>query len=478
VNHEHSIPDVRLRSGGRLAVAFVALSALLAWTLYRVFSMNSALHGRDRNALLWTALFLAAGHQVFLAWRDKPFTVSERQARGIALLNVGVSVPLFNESPEIVDRVMYALYRQTRLPQIIYVVDDGSTRHLSEYGEIRDFWQPRFAARNVFFLWERQENKGKRHAQAVAFANSEIDVFLTLDSDTALERRAIEEILKPFADPRVMSVAGVEVAYNANKNLLTRICSLRQIAWQLVGCSALNRFGQILVNRGTFAAYRAEVVQDNLTAYLGEMFMGKPVKYSDDSLLTMYALQKGRAVQQLTAFQLPEYPEYVSHQLRQWIRWMRGSTIRSLWRARYLPMTSYGWWMNILSWWQFLTASLAYLYVWAYLPAEGRFGLASVAVAIACTYLMPLRNLLIDRSDETSLQQIDTYLLAPVSWAWSLFVLRPLRLYGALTCANNGWGTRSIVEVGQQARKADGMRDTLILPVFSEDTVPLPKVTA
>lgn len=473
MNHEHAIPDVRLRRGGRLALAGVAFAALLGWTLYRVFSLDSALHGRDRNALLWTALFLAAGHQVFLAWRDKPFTVTDRQAEDLGWLNVGVNVPLYNESPEIVDRVMYALYRQTRMPQLIQVVDDGSTRHAREYEEIRDYWRPKFAARNVFFLWERQENKGKRRAQAKTFSNSEIDVFLTLDSDTALEKRAIEEILKPFADPRVMSVAGIEIAFNANKNLLTRICSLRQVAWQLVQCSALNRFGQILVNRGTFAAYRAEVVTENLEAYLGETFAGKPVKYSDDSMLTMYALQKGRTVQQITAFQLPAYPENVGHQLRQWIRWMRGSTIRSLWRAKYLPVKSYGWWMNILSWWQFLTASLAYLYVWAYLPAEGRFGLASVAVAVACTYLMPLRNLLIDRSDETSLQQIDTYLLAPVSWLWSLFVLRPLRIYGALTCANNGWGTRAVVEVGQHARLAD----TLTFPAI-DDTVPMAKVTA
>lgn len=476
MKHEHDIPQVRLRGGGRLALASVALAALVGWAAYRTFAMNSALHGRDRNALLWTALFLAAGHQVLLAWRDRPFTVTPRQSEALDELRVIVNVPLYNESPEVVDRVMYALFRQTRAPQVVQVVDDGSRFELlPAYQEIRDHWREEFSRKGILFLWERQSNAGKRHAQAVTFRNSEADVFLTLDSDTALERRAIEEILKPFADPRVMSVAGVEVAYNANRNWLTRICSLRQLSWQMVQCCALNRFGQILVNRGTFAAYRAEVIYDNLDAYLAETFMGRPVKYSDDSMLTMYALGSGRAVQQLTAFQLPEYPEYVGYQLRQWIRWMRGSTIRSFWRARHLPVNSYGWWMNVLSWWQFLTASLAYLYVWAYLPAQGRFGLASVAVALACTYLAPLRNLLIDRSDETALQQIDTYLMAPLSWAWSLLLLRPLRLYGALTCARNGWGTRSVVEVGRRNRLAD----TLTLPAVDlADTQPVEKVPA
>lgn len=482
MDHDHDIPTVRLRTGGRIALASVAMTSLLGWALYRVFSANSALHGRDNNVLLWTALFLAAGHQVLLAWRDKPFTATDEQQAELDRLHLSVNVPLYNESPEIVDRVMFALHRQSRLPQRIDVVDDGSrAEYRAAYEEIRDHWAPLFTAAGVVFSWTRQANAGKRHAQAVTFVDAPDGIVVTLDSDTALERGALAEVLKPFADPRVFSVAGVEIAFNARRNLLTRINTLRQITWQLVQCSALNRRGQMLVNRGTFAAYRTVVVQERLAAYLGETFMGKPVKYSDDSLLTLYALSHGRAVQQLTAFQLPEYPEYVSHALRQWARWMRGSTIRSLWRAKYLPVGSYGWFMNTLSWWQFVTASMAYLYVWAFLPAEGRFGLASVAIAVACTYLMPLRALLIDRSDETSVQQLDTFLLAPLSWAWSLLVLRPLRLYGALTCANNGWGTRSAVEVGfardHGVMALDPLADTAVAAA-STDTLTLPPVGA
>jgi len=50
-----------------------------------------------------------------------------------------------------------------------------------------------------------------------------------LDSDTALERNAMEEALKPFAHRRVHP-SPVEIAYNAHANLLTRIKQHRQIA--------------------------------------------------------------------------------------------------------------------------------------------------------------------------------------------------------------------------------------------------------
>ena len=240
----------------------------------------------------------------------------------------------------------------------------------------------------------------------------------------------------------------MEVAYNAHANLLTRVSSIRQIAWQMTQCSVLSMAGNVLVNRGTFAMYRAPVIRDNLNAYVNEMFLGSPVKYSDDSMLTLYALQRGRAVQQLTAFQLPMYPENVGHALRQWSRWMRGSTIRNLWRLRYLPIFSYGWLMSFLSWWQFVVSWAAYLMVFAIRPAEGHFSIAPVLIVLMSSYLVALRNLLIRRSDHTPGKQLDNYLLAPLSFLWSLGVLRPARVYAMLTRGRNAWGTRGKVEVG------------------------------
>lgn len=70
--------------------------------------------------------------------------------------------------------------------------------------------------------------------------------------------------------------------------------------------------------------------------------MSRPVTFSDDSLLTLYALVRGRVVQQPTAVVFTAMPEELGHHLRQYLRWMRGSSLRSRWRVRYLPARQTG----------------------------------------------------------------------------------------------------------------------------------------
>jgi hyaluronan synthase len=159
------------------------------------------------------------------------------------------------------------------------------------------------------------------------------DIFVTIDSDSALDRRAIAEGLKPFADRRVVSVAGLETAINIDRNLLTRAIGHRSLVFQLFAMSAQSvARGTVLINPGAFSLYRAPMIRKIVPSYLGETFFGVPVTLGDDTALTLYALLHGRAVHQPTAVSLPVYPETLAHHLRQWTRWMRASTIRMLWR--------------------------------------------------------------------------------------------------------------------------------------------------
>lgn len=103
---------------------------------------------------------------------------------------------------------------------------------------------------------------------------------------------AIEEMLKPLADPRVQSVFGVVLTANARKNLLTRLTDLWFVTGSWVGRAAASMTGSILVNSGPLAAYRDAMVPD-LASYLNETFSGRGVEFSDDSMLTIFALIRG-----------------------------------------------------------------------------------------------------------------------------------------------------------------------------------------
>ena len=446
MNHTYDIPEVTIR---RPWLPMVMLSIAIVFAAEALHHVDIvATHPADRLLMaIWTGTFGVSVVQLTLSWRDRPRTVTELQQRRLDRMRVTVNIPVYNEDPELIDRALFALFQQTRLPQRVQVVDDGSG---VDYQEIARYWA-RHHPPSVDFSWVRQENRGKRHAQSRTFFGDDADIFITLDSDTALERHAIQEGLKPFADRRTQSVAGLELAFNQNRNWLTRINGSRQLAWQLSACAAQSTMGNVLVNRGTFALYRAPVVRDNIDAYLAEDFFGHNVRFGDDSLLTTYALSRGRAVQQSSAIQLTMYPETLDHHIRQWTRWMRSSTIRTFWRIRHLPLTSYGWWVTVINLWLFfasIAASIAAFVVW---PVAHQFILDAAAAPVIWMYLTYLRNFIVVRSDETLADRLDSFLIVPVSFAWLLAVLKPLRFWGMATCWRTGWGTRAKVEVGISA---------------------------
>ena len=60
----------------------------------------------------------------------------------------------------------------------------------------------------------RQDNAGKREAQARAFQRSTADILVTVDSDTYLRPDTLAKLIIPFSKPETMSVGGM--AYGQN----------------------------------------------------------------------------------------------------------------------------------------------------------------------------------------------------------------------------------------------------------------------
>jgi hyaluronan synthase len=390
----------------------------------------------------WTLVFAMSVIQWTLAVFERPYT---GWSDFLDQVKVVVSLPVYNEEPATLDRVLYSLASQTRLPDVVHVVDDGSK---VDFGEIRDRWQadPVLGPR---LRWARQDNQGKKFAQAACFTrHPDAGIFVTVDSDTVLASNAIEEGLRPFLREDVYSVAGLELAYNHASNWLTLLTSSRTLSWQLLSCSAQHvAGGDIMVNRGTYSLYRAGLIRDVLPAYLDETFLGRPVKLGDDAALTLFAQCRGRAVQQPTAACLAMYPETLRHHFGQWIRWMRGSTIRTFWRLRYLPATSWSFWFTLISTWAFLVsigATVAMALEW---PRSQPYVAAGVLATIGWTILMAMRTTAVRRTDQNWLDRLINILISPATAVWVILVLRPLRVYGILTCLRQGWVTRGQIEI-------------------------------
>jgi hyaluronan synthase len=379
-----------------------------------------------------------------LCYLERPYRTTREQQHRLDAAKLVVNVPVYNEDAEALRQCLASLLNQIRRPDMIYVVDDGSK---IDYTEIREWFEAEAAPRGVEARWERQPNAGKRHAQGCTIANTpDADFYLTIDSDAMLCENSVQEGLKPFADPRVQSVAGVVLVRN-RVNPLTWFTDLWFVVGQLVDRSSMSSVGAVLVNSGALAFYRGELLRENLDGYLNETFFERRIETSDDSLLTIYALAKGKAVQQPTAFSFTLMPEKYSHHRRQYLRWMRGAFIRSWWRFRYLPLKGWAYWLHFIGWVQMAMATVTFIVFFIYTPVVyPPIVPYLLIIPVAVGYGQATRYFMVHRVGTPFHIQLLVYLAAPVLTLYCFFGLRFLRWYAMFTCLKTGWGTREEVE--------------------------------
>jgi hyaluronan synthase len=438
LNDRYDIPVVTFsrKSARGLFLTCLLVAGMLAWRTHATWGQRLYL------PVVAGGLPLLA-FRVFswlMSWRDHPVKAGRSAQKALDRLNVVVTVPVYNEDPALLDRCLYALVNQSRPPQRVDVVDDGSKL---DYTSVRDHWEGTWPG-GLRVSWHRQVNQGKRRAHAVTFATSpEADIFVTVDSDTTLEHRALEEGLKPFRRRQVMSVAGIELGFNAYVNFLTRLETTLQLFSQAVVGSTWSVMGDMYTNRGPFALYRAAMVREIIPLYRDETFFGRRVILGDDSLLSLCGSGRGKSVQQLSAFGLTMFPETLGHHMRQRIRWARGRAVRNFWRLRYYPLRSYIWWYTTIGIYSFLVALSILAVVIATWPASAPAAAHTLLAFYAWGCVNQLRVLCFRRSDESWLDRTFLVVLRPISGLWASVVLsRLVRAYGTLTLLRQGWTTR------------------------------------
>lgn len=440
-------PTATYRRTRGVLIASLILCGLAAWAVRHIYHLTQPGHITNASlAIVWFASFLMLGFSSFVAMLERPKRVTKRQQLALDRLHVTALVPAYNEDPEMLRECLRSMLLQSRRPNHIYVVDDGSDK--ADYTTIKN-WARRAIAPHIKLSWARTENCGKRHAQARGIMRTpDADIYLTVDSDTILEKEALAEVLKPLADHEVQSVAGVLVALNNDQNLLTRFTGVWELMWQLIDRSTQSVLNCVTVNSGPLAVYRAETIRQYLDSYLNEDFFGQPVGFSDDSLLTTYALLSGKTVQQPTAIAFSATPDNVNHHVRRYMRWMRGSFIRSWWRFRYLRINSFVYWWHFAKWMQMVLSTIIFIYIVVLGTLANPDSLPYfLLVPLLVTYAQALRYLVIVRSDQTTSNQLANYMLAPLAGLWQMTVLRVVKYYAYATCRRTGWGTRSEVEL-------------------------------
>lgn len=319
------------------------------------------------------------------------------------------------------------------------LVDDGSDdpsalRQLSE--EYKD--------RDDFIPIACEKNQGKRHAQKVAFdqLTGQVDIFVTVDSDTVCDPGAVTNIISKFRDPQTGATTGIVLVKNDKDNILTKLIGLRYwFAFELER-AAQSITGTVLCCSGLMAAYRADLIEEFKEDYINQTFMGLKCTYGDDRHLTNLVIQRGYKVWfEPRAIVWTLAPESLRGWLKQQLRWSKsfyremGWTVNNIMKKdiRAIPpyvvfdMFTQGI-MPILM--------LVVLGSMALNVINGNFliGLLYLATMIAVAFMrvMIAYYRIGDRS----------FFIFPIYAFLHIGLLLPVRLYAIFSLRKMGWGTR------------------------------------
>lgn len=411
-----------------------------------LFLTNYHLHklGLDKwQAAINFVGFLWLTGQLGLAHFNKRFQTSPEDVGRVVVI-----IPVYNEDPGTFSQTLLSLDFQSRSPDRIVVIDDGSSTN--DCQRAFEDWVNEKPHRSDLAVMIRQDNAGKREAQARGFTlEPDADIYVTVDSDTVLAPDAIEEGIKPFSEPKVMSVAGLLLGLNARRNFLTRLIELGFCTSFLSGRSAWSRMKSVAVNCGGLAFYRGKVVHNYLEEYLGQKVFGKTVTSGDDRILTNFALLEGWTVFQESSVAYTLHPYNLTHLTKQRIRWWRSFFWGGEWLLRRFPPTRLIWWLVLGQFITFAFYTVVLPYMLIVLPLTSREipWAFFIYVFVALAYLRNIRFIAIKRTDISLWQQLGIYLLSPLCVLLNTYLCSILQYAGLFTVKKTGWSTREKVEV-------------------------------
>jgi len=113
---------------------------------------------------------------------------------------LSVVIPAFNEEKTIGKCIESLITQTTNQPYEVIVVDNGSTDNTSE---IVKKYKDKLDLKLI-----KEPHKGRGQARFAGFRAAKGDIILSIDGDSIAPRNWIQELTKPFSDPKIIAVTG------------------------------------------------------------------------------------------------------------------------------------------------------------------------------------------------------------------------------------------------------------------------------
>ncbi len=206
-------------------------------------------------ALFWLTIIFELPRTIFLFFASLVFPLrvpptNSRESRKVSLIIAG-----HNEAGSI-ERCVRSMHEQSRPPDEIIVVSDGSTdamptviRNLQRRGLIDQAHSTQLRA-------------GKAAAMNLAERWVTGDIIVNVDCDCSFHRHAIRNILVPFGDPEIGAVSGNILVRNEKAGLVATFQAIEYLISMSLAKRAQTLFEQVTCVSGAFSAFRRRALND------------------------------------------------------------------------------------------------------------------------------------------------------------------------------------------------------------------------
>jgi hyaluronan synthase len=260
---------------------------------------------------------------------------------------ISFGVPAKNEGENIRETILRIAAVQYPSDKFdIIAINDGSTDNtLAEMHEAAKIAKAKgFNVR----ITNWKVNRGKRDGMAECVRQSKADILIFIDSDSFIDPGIAQAFVKYFIDPRVGAVAGHAYVANAEKNILTKMQSVRYYIAFKAYKAAEALFGSVTCCSGCCSAYRRSSILPIMKPWLNQYFLGVRCTYGDDRSLTNLLLKDGYktlfAPEAIAYTFVPEtLRQFTKQQLRWKKSWVRENLIAAtfMWRKNIIMSISF-----------------------------------------------------------------------------------------------------------------------------------------
>lgn len=312
-------------------VYYLNADGVTFWYVYSIFA----------GAFLISRLPLAFMH------KDAYEHVIE-EGDGYTYPKVSIIIAAKNEEGSIYKTIQTCMASEYPAEIECIAVDDGSTdRTFAEMRRAMEDFGP-----SVVRAVSLGTNKGKREAmsQGVLLSKNEIIVFV--DSDSFLEKKALQVLIHHFSNKEVGAVSGNTGVANHQKNTLTKMQSIRYAISYDIFKSSESFYGVVTCCPGCFSAYRRKAILPILTAWRNQMFMGTRSTFGDDRSLTNFVLRDWQVVYcesaKATTLVPETYMKFLKQQLRWKKSWIREGFVSSSFMWKKHPIAALSFYINLI----------------------------------------------------------------------------------------------------------------------------------